>query len=134
LTFRKCGEFLGGVIDVMNEYREEFSPRMERSRCTVEPTIHGPASATLDVFPEIRAVVLRRFSAVKYGKRWPCYFTCYPILFMSEYSNTLRRPRTPCHSVESRFAVLSFETLACHLGCFRRHETISDLYVFINLF
>jgi len=52
----------GGVIDVMNEYREKFSPGMERSRCTLVPTIHdGSGGGGPDVFPEIRAVVLRRF-------------------------------------------------------------------------
>jgi len=58
LTFRRCGGFLRGVIDVMNEYREEFSLRRGRvgsktfPMCTMKPTIHRVASA-VHVFPEM---------------------------------------------------------------------------------
>ncbi|EGI66117.1 hypothetical protein G5I_05346 [Acromyrmex echinatior] len=105
LTFRRCGGFLRGVIDVMNEYREEFSLGVEgeeikHSRCAPWNQQFTGQQAQSDVFPEIRAgVLLGGFSAVKYGRRKPpCCSTCYPILFMSEYSKTLRYLYTPCHS------------------------------------
>ncbi|KYM77537.1 hypothetical protein ALC53_12031 [Atta colombica] len=106
LTFRRCGRFLRGVIDMMNEYREEFSLGVEgeeikHSRCVPWNQQFTGQQAQSDVFPEIRAgVLLGGFSAVKYGRRKPpCCSTCYPILFMSEYSKTLRYSYTPCHPV-----------------------------------
>ncbi|KYN30058.1 hypothetical protein ALC57_00501 [Trachymyrmex cornetzi] len=64
LTFRRCGGFLRGVIDVMNEYREEFSLGVEgeeikHSRCAPWNQQFTGQQAQSDVFPEIRAGVLR---------------------------------------------------------------------------
>lgn len=88
----------GGVIDVMNEYREKFSPGMERSRCTVPGTNNSrwrrrrPRRLSRNTCGSFAAVP----AAVKYWKeaREHRHVLCvrHPILFMSEYSKTPTLP------------------------------------------
>lgn len=75
------------------------------------------------------------FSAVKYGRRKPpCCPTYYPILFMSEYSKTLRCPHIPCHSVE--LPLPSSNRPLEHSPVIReileKRETVSEPYAFIG--
>lgn len=122
----------------MNEYREEFSLRREGGTfpmCTMKPTIHGAASAVRRLSRNTCESPAWRFSAVKYGRRKPpCCSTCYPILFMSEYSKTLRCPHAPCHPLSSLLPSPNclFKHSPVISGHFRKREAVSEPYAFIG--
>ncbi|EZA54820.1 hypothetical protein X777_05105 [Ooceraea biroi] len=124
LTFRRCGGFLGGVIDVMNEYREEFSLRVAREReregvggdgsgtfprCILKPTIHGAASAARRLSrntcgslaavlrSEIRQGELRHVALLRYIHA-TLFYLC---LNIPKHCAA----RAPCHSVDLRYIV-----------------------------
>lgn len=109
---------------------------MERSRCTLVPTIHEAAATVQTSFQKyVRESCGFRFSAVKYerARAPPCCAlrVRYPLLFMSEYSKTVTLPSIPCHSVELHSAP-SFNCLFKRPFValdIRMRKTVSDSYV-----